>query len=224
VFPVKGGRRAAYLTVSQRRALLEACERAKTPDELAKDRRELPYCTKDLADFLRGLFFTGARPGEIAKARVHDLSVREQKIRLTSAKNKKGEARPRDFFLFELGALEFFKRMAEGKPGDAYLMTHADGSPWVNEKGRPSYARWSRGVRAAVRDANTRLAAEEQIQPGTVAYTIRHTVITDLLSDDGVDQPAVQEVTGTSAEMIRQNYYKIVRERLMAKLSKRRSF
>jgi hypothetical protein len=39
-----------------------------------------------------------------------------------------------------------------------------------------------------------------------------------------VDQPAVQEVTGTSAEMIKQNYYKVVQERLKEKLSKRRSF
>jgi integrase len=225
VFPVKGGRRPGYLTVIQRRAMLEACEREKTTEQLANDdRKELRYCTKDLAEFLRALFFTGARPGELAKAKVEDLSTREQKLVLTSAKNKKGESRSRDFFLFEPEALEFFKRMAEGKVPQDYLVTHADGTPWMNKRGRPNYVRWARGIRAAIREANATLSAEHQIQPGTVAYTARHTVITDLLSDDRVDQPAVQEVTGTSAEMIRQNYYKIVQDRLKEKLSRRQSF
>jgi integrase len=227
-FPVKDGRRSSYLSVVQRRAILTACEREKTSQELAEDRaagrKELLYCTKDLADLLRGYFYTGGRPGELAKARVRDLSVRETKITLTSAKNKKGEARPRDFYLYEPEALEFFKRMAEGKAPDAHLITKADGSPWVNEKGKPSYVRWGRGIRAAVREANRTLGPEDQIPEGTVAYTVRHAVITDLLSEDGVDPAAVEEITGTSYEMIKRNYYKVVRERLKEKLSRRQSF
>src|SRR5262249_38902031 len=121
-------------------------------------------------------------------------------------------------------AFAFFERMAEGKSDGDYLMTGADGRPWINAEGRPAYYRWGRGIQAAVRDVNTRLQPRDRIHAGTVAYTARHTVITDLLSNDGIDQPAVQEVTGTSAEMIRQNYYKIVQERLREKLSKRRSF
>jgi integrase len=191
---------------------LSACEREKTPQELANNRaagrKQLFYCTRDLAELLRGYFYTGARPGELAKARVRDLSVREAKLTLTSAKNKKGEARPRDFYLDEPEALEFFKNMAQGKSPDQYLMTRADGAPWVNEKGQPSYVRWGRGMRAAIHEANRLLGPEDQIPTGTVVYTARHAVITDLLSQDGLDPAAVEEITGTSYQMIKQNYYK----------------
>jgi integrase len=226
-FPVKDGSRPSYLSIVQRRALLAACERDKTPEELAEDRaarrKELLYCTRDLAELLRGYFFTGARPGELAKARVRDFSAREAKLTLTSAKNKKGEARPRDFYLYEPGALEFFQRMAQGKSTDQHLITMADGTPWVNEKGVPSYVRWGRGMRAAVREANRILSPEDQMPAGTVAYTARHAVITDLLSQDGLDPAAVEEITGTSYEMIKKNYYKVVRHRLKEKLAKRQS-
>ena len=56
-------------------------------------------CTRDLADLFRGYFYTGGRPGELPKARVRDLSVRETKITLTSAKNKKGDLSTRKAFL-----------------------------------------------------------------------------------------------------------------------------
>jgi integrase len=222
LFPVADGRRPAYLTLEQRHALIAACEREKTAEELAKHRRDLPHCDKDLAVLLRGWFFTGARPGELAKARVRDLSLREQKITLVSAKNKKGEARPRDFFLFEPGALSFFTLLMQGKGPDQFLVTRHDGRPWI-KKGRPEYWRWGRGMQAAIREANKVLPPEHQIAAGTVAYTARHTVITDLLSQDGIDQPSVEEIVGTSAQMIRKHYFKLVRERLQEKLAKRRS-
>lgn len=127
-FPVKDGRRPSYLSVVQRRAILTACEREKTSQELAEDRaagrKELLYCTKDLADLLRGYFYTGARPGELARARVRDFSVRETKITLTSAKNKKGEARPRDFYLYEPDAVRAFERVWNE------LITRLRGDSW----------------------------------------------------------------------------------------------
>jgi integrase len=206
---------------------LAACERDKTRQELAEDRaagrKELLYCTKDLAELLLGYFYTGARPGELAKARVCDFSVRESKLTLTSAKNNKGEARPRDFYLYEPEAFEFFKRMAQGKSPEQYLITMANGTPWVNEKERPSYVGWGHGMRAAVREANRILSPEDQIVAGTAAYTVRHAVITDLLSEDGLDPAAVEEITGTSYEMIKRNYYKVVRQRLKEKLARRQS-
>jgi site-specific recombinase XerD len=78
-------------------------------------------------------------------------------------------------------------------------------------------------MRAAIRDANKKLPPGNLITPGTVVYTSRHTVITDLLSQDGLDLPSVEEVAGTSAQMIRKHYFKIRRERLKDKLAKRQS-
>ena len=113
--------------------------------------------------------------------------------------------------------------MAQGKSPDQYLITMANGDPWVNEKGKPRYVRWGRGMRAAVREANRMLGPEDQIPAGTVAYTVRHAVITDLLSEDGLDPAAVEEITGTSYEMIKRNYYKVVRQRVKEKLARRQS-
>ena len=42
-------------------------------------------------------------------------------------------------------------------------------------------------------------------------------------SEDGLDPAAVEEITGTSYEMIKRNYYKVVRQRLKEKLARRRS-
>lgn len=86
--------------------------------------------------------------------------------------------------------------MAQGKSPHQSLITMANGTPWVNEKGRPSYVRWGRGMRAAVREANRMLGPEDQIVEGTVAYTVRHAVITDLLSEDGLDPAAVRRLLG----------------------------
>jgi hypothetical protein len=43
------------------------------------------------------------------------------------------------------------------------------------------------------------------------------------LSEDGLDPAAVEEITGTSYEMIKRNYYKVVRQRVKEKLAKRQS-
>jgi hypothetical protein len=59
--------------------------------------------------------------------------------------------------------------MAQGKSPDAHLITKADGSPWVNEKGKPSYVRWGRGMRAAVREANRTLGPEDGGYQGSIA-------------------------------------------------------
>lgn len=214
-FPVRDGRRNAYLTTEQRRLILAECDRPKTEAELAKDKRYLPFCNADLGNLLRGLFYTGARPGELAKAKVADLNLRESRLTLISAKNKKGEARPRTFYLYEPAAFEFFKAMTKDKLPGAYLITKADKTPWVDADGKPLRHQWARGLKAAVRALKL---------PGdTVAYTARHTVITDMLSEDGIDSVAVEETCGTSAAMIKQNYYKIVQDKLRVKLAQRQS-
>jgi integrase len=155
-FPVRDGRRNGYLTLDQRRALIAACEREKDGRELAAD-PDLAWSTPDLGDLLRGLFFSGARPGELVKAKVSDLDVRRESLTLTSAKNKKGEARRRDFLLFEPAALEFFRMAASNKSPEKYLITRRDGSAWVDQSGRPRYAQWARGLRATIRDVNRNL-------------------------------------------------------------------
>lgn len=207
-FPVRDGRRNSYLSLEQRRALIATCDRPKTVEELEADKRNMPFCNAALGDLLRGMYFTGARPGELAKTRVRDLNLLEARLTLISAKNKKGEERPRQFYLYEPAAYAFFKQLTVDRKPDDFLFRHADGSQWFRHQ-------WARGHRAAVKLAG--------LPSDTVTYTARHTVITDMLSEDGIDSVAVEETLGTSAAMIKQNYYKIVREKLQQKLAQRNS-
>jgi integrase len=222
-FPVSDGQRDGYLSDIQRSSLIVACDANKTPEDLEKD-PHLRYCTPDLGNLLRGYFYTGTRPGELAKVRVEALNRREKSLTVTSAKNKMGEARPRVFYLYESAAFAFFEKMAADKPPGAHLMTKSDGSGWMYDNtGRPRYRDWGRGIKAAIRRANQTLTEDERISEDIVAYSVRHDVITDLLSEDGIDQGSVEKITGTSGEMIRRHYYKVVEERLKKKLVKRRS-
>ncbi len=222
-FPVSDGQRDGYLSDTQRTALLVACDTDKTLEELKQD-RHLRYCTPDLGNLLRGYFYTGTRPGELAKVRVKAFNRREKTLTVISAKNKKGEARPRAFYLYEPAAFAFFEKMATDKRAQAYLITKADGASWMFEStGRPRYRDWARGIKAAIRRANRTLQESERISEDIVAYSLRHVVITDLLSEDGIEQVLVEKITGTSEAMIRKHYYKVVEEKLKKKLENRRS-
>jgi integrase len=221
-FPVEDGKREGYLTSVQRLALLAACDQEKTTDDLKAD-PALAYCTPDLGNLLRGYFYTGSRPGELVKLRVSALNTRDKTLTLMSAKNKKGQSRPRIFYLYEEAAYAFFAGMAKDKLPLAFLITKADGTPWVYRSGLPHYRKWAAGIKAAIRLANQGLNGSERISEDIVAYSIRHVVITDMLSEDNIDVAAVQKVTGTSAAMIEKNYYSVVEERLKRKLSERKS-
>lgn len=116
-FPVREGSRQTYLTLADRRALLEASG-------------------PELRTFLTALMYTAARPGEMERATVRDLDLNTGTLRLVSSKGKGGQERPRNFPLSG-ESLAFFKRCAEGKAkGD--LLAAAPG--W-------SRTQWSRALR-----------------------------------------------------------------------------
>lgn len=71
------------------------------------------------ADFFHGLELTGARPGELARARVSDFDG--EQIRFTHRKGRPPKLRVRYTVLSTEGA-EFFKRMAKDKGADAPLI------------------------------------------------------------------------------------------------------
>lgn len=213
-FPASDGRRNAMLKPEQLAAILEACERRKTADELAAD-EELRQCTPDLANFIRAVNITGARPGEMAKAKVKDFDPVAGTLVLVSSKNKKGIAKPREFYLTGPKELAFFKRMAVDKLPTAQLMTRSDGSSWLytggKMDGKPRTAQWCAGLRAAIAEANKHLRQDYRIpvpaeQSGrTTMYTNRHTAITNML-DAGIEMFAVTDVVGTSEAMLRKHY------------------
>lgn len=101
-----------YLTIEQRRRLLDACEPA-------------------LRDLLEGLALLGARPIELARATVADYDARSATLALWSMKGRPAIKRARSVPLKALpGALALLQRLAKGKLPAAPLWTRADGLAW----------------------------------------------------------------------------------------------
>ncbi len=215
-FPVQDGRRDVYLTMEQRRALLAACDRPKTPKELEAD-TDLHWTNMDLGDFLRGLLLIGARPSELASARVSDFDARAKTLSLTHYKGKKGTPHTRAFPLDDPAALAFFTKMAKDKLPGAYLLTRADGSSWANDNGTLRQY-WASGIRGARKLANVTLKREDRIPGSATAYSMRHSKITDWL-EAGETLQRVAAVTGTSIAMIEKNYFKYIRHGAQSKLA-----
>lgn len=103
-FKSVGQRRQHFLTLKQRRALLEAC-----PDDLAR--------------FVKALLLTPARPGEMATLTVRDF---DRTSGLVTLRGKTGERT----VTLSSAAVEFFAEAAKGKIGNAPLFARADGQAW----------------------------------------------------------------------------------------------
>ena len=162
-FPGVGSRRHRYMTLEERRALI----RASTPD---------------LARLIKALTFTGARPGEIATAKVRNLHPNA----ILELDGKTGK-RP---VLLHKEAFDFFQDCAGNRNVDEYLVTRIDGKKWD---------------RYSWRDA-VRLAREAAKLPDDVVlYNIRHAVISEMIIG-GIDPVTVARRTGTSLEMINKHY------------------
>lgn len=138
------------------------------------------------------------RPGDIAKLRVEHLDARHRVLRIPSGKTATRLVPLPD------GALAHFKECARSKLPGAWLVPGAHGGKWTRYQ-------WRDEMRNAVRKATL---------PGaTVAYTIRHSTITDLVTD-GLDIFTVAKVAGTSVAMIERHYGHLQQEHTRAALQK----
>jgi len=97
-----------------------------------------------------------------------------------------------------------FKACAKGKLPAAWLVARADGAQWKKEA-------WRDEIKAAARKA--------KLPQATVAYTLRHSVITDLVTG-GLDLFTVAKLAGTSVVMIEKHYGHLQRELARAALEK----
>ena len=101
-------------------------------------------------------------------------------------------------------ALEHFKACAKDKLPAALLISRADGSQWKK-------ADWNDAIKDAAKKA--------KLPAATCAYTIRHSVITDLVTG-GCDLFTVAKLAGTSVAMIQSNYGHLQHEHARAALEK----
>lgn len=152
-----------------------------------------------LGDFLSGLSRVPFRPGALAALRVRQFERRLNALSI--GKDKSGRDRK---VVLPGSTGTFFARLAKDKLPDAFLFTRDDGKEWDKDA-------WKGPVKAAA------LAAG--LPPSTTAYTLRHSVITDLIHG-GLDTLTVAQLSGTSLAMIEKNYGHLTREHATAALAR----
>lgn len=171
------------------RSKLRPIKNADQRRELYLDRKQrlkfIETAPADLAAFLRGLCQLPLRPGALAKLKAGDYDRRLKVLKIGQDKSGKD----RRIKLPDVTA-EFFDTAAKDKLPTAPLLSRADGKAWSKDA-------WKWPIKATVEAAN--------LPDGTTAYTLRHSVISDLVHD-GLDLLTVAQISGTSVAMIERHY------------------
>jgi len=156
------------------------------------ERKRLLVATdKEAAPFMRALCVLPLRPGALAGLTAGDFDARTRT--LTIGKDKHG--RPRQIAVPQ-AINEFLKEQTTDKLPAAPIFNRADGRPWNKDA-------WKHPIKAAVAKAKLRAAV--------TAYTLRHSVITDLIRE-GLPALTVAQLSGTSVAMIERHYGHLVRD------------
>lgn len=160
---------------------------------LTRDQRRewLSKCEPDAKQFLRALSLIPLRPGAMARLTVasHEAYLRV----LTISKDKNGIARK---IMLPVGTAEHLLAVAKGKEAGDLMFLRSDGSAWDKKT-------WNMAFKLAASLAN--------LPKTTVAYNMRHSVITDLVHR-GLPLLTVAQLAGTSVAMIEQHYGHLLAE------------
>lgn len=186
-----GKRRDLFLDLRQRRALLAAS-------------------TGAVRDLMEAVMLTGARAGELVKARLNQFDAR------TGSMTFIGKTGRRDVPLSP-AATTVFKRVSASKLPTAYLFTRDDGKPWAHSD-------WDELVRAAADAARVPVPEGSKDEPGLLPkgvclYTLRHSFITQAITD-GMSTLDVARLAGTSVVMIEKHYGHLVASAARERLAK----
>lgn len=145
------GRREGYLTVEQRRALLDA----------------LPA---DVSRFVQAMFLTACRPGELFAANVADFDRVQGTLAIRKSKTKARVC------TLSTAACEFFREITRDRIGNAPLLSRD--TPAVRKKGNVVDYRFDKAyLKYRMRAAN-KVAG---LPADTVAYCARHTAISEMM-------------------------------------------
>jgi len=166
----------AFRGVSNRRGLY-----------LDRDQRRalIQAAPPDLTLFLTGLAMLPLRPGALAALLVKDFDNRLNV--LTVGHDKSGRDRK---IKLPPESAAILKAACQGKDLTAPLFTRSDGVAWSKDS-------WKWPIKHAVKAAG--------LPSSTTAYTLRHSVISDLVHG-GLDLLTVAQISGTSVAMIEKHY------------------
>ena len=106
--------------------------------------------------------------------------------------------------------MSFFKEQSKDKLPKAPLLTYG-GAPWRSHH-------WARELIRAVKRANASLHDNEKLSTEIVAYTMRHTAISEWLQQ-GIDIGRVAKAVGTSVRMIELHYQQFIKPDFVEKLA-----
>lgn len=138
-----------------------------------------------LRNFISALASLPMRPGAVAALTVRDFDAKQSTLRI--ATDKAGAGR---IILLPAQTAALVERAAKGKLPSAPLFARWDGKRWRADE-------WVKGVKAA--------ASAAQLPESVIAYTLRHSGITDLVTA-GLDLFTVAALAGTSVQMIEDHY------------------
>ena len=156
------------------------------------ERRKLIDATGDEARaFVKALCLLPLRPGALASLTVRDFDKRTRS--LTIGKDKNGN--PRQISLPQV-IVDFFADQVKGKLPAAPIFARSGGEAWNKDA-------WKYPIKEAVKAAGLPGAAS--------AYTLRHSVITDLIRAR-LPILTVAQLSGTSVAMIEKHYGHLVRD------------
>ena len=171
------------------RSKLRPIKNAERRRELYLDRTQrqmlVQHAPSDLAAFLRGLSLLPLRPGALAGLRAGDFDACLEVLKIGQDKAG-GERRIK----LPRVTAAFFAEAARNKLPQAPLLNRSGGQAWNKDA-------WKWPVKAAVGAAN--------LPHTTTAYSLRHSVISDLVHD-GLDLLTVAQISGTSVAMIERHY------------------
>ena len=170
---------------SKLRPIKDADQRRELYLDRAQRLKFIETAPADLAALLRGLCQLPLRPGALAKLTAGDFDRRLKVLKIGHDKSGKD----RRIKLPDVTA-EFFDTASKDKLPAAPLLSRADGKAWNKDS-------WKGPIKTTVETA--------LLPDGTTAYTLRHSVISDLVHD-GLGLLTVAQISGTSVAMIERHY------------------
>ncbi len=157
----------------------------------AERKRMIDATGADAKAFLKGLCMLPLRPGALAKLTAGDFDKRTRSLIICYDKNDI----PRQISL-PLVSADFFAEQVKNKLPTASIFSRPGGDPWNKDA-------WKHPIKASVIAAG--------LPSDASAYTIRHSVITDLVRAR-LPILTVAQLAGTSVAMIERHYGHLVRD------------
>ncbi|MEE1878121.1 tyrosine-type recombinase/integrase [Altererythrobacter litoralis] len=142
----------------------------------------------EIRPFIKGLCILPLRPGALAQLKVKDFDKRTRVLAINKDKNGK-----RKITIPPLAG-DFFGALVSGKAPHEFIFSRENGAKWNNDT-------WNRPIKRAANVAG--------LSNSVVAYTVRHSVITDLIRAR-LPILTVAQLAGTSVNMIEEHYGHLV--------------